>query len=185
MLLFLMSMAEESDRGKVEAFYHRHKEDMMRYAISRFQSAGRKNYLFDAEDAVQATFFKILKYISKIDFKREEKAVKNYVFSILTNEINKILRKKEIFLENVEEFSEDEVYNFIEELEIQKNYKKVIEAISKMDEIYSITLMYVFVEEKSVKEVASLMGISPKTVYTRLARGREILRSSLKGVIYD
>ena len=185
MLLFLMSMVEESDRGKVEEFYRRYKEDMMKCAVGKMMDAGRKNYLFDAEDAVQATFFKIIKYISKIDFDREEKAVKNYVFSILTNEINKILRKKEIFLENVEEFSEESIYNLIEELEIQKNYKKVIEAISKMDEIYSITLMYVFIEEKSVKEIASLMGISQKTVYTRLERGRKILLSSLKGVIYD
>lgn len=77
------------------------------------------------------------------------------------------------------------IYNLIEELEIKKNYKKVIKAISEMDEIYSITLMYVFIEEKSVKEIASLMGISPKTVYTRLERGRKILLSSLKGVIYD
>ena len=166
MLLFLMSMAEESDRGNIEAFYNKYKKDMMKYARSRLRRAGRKNYLFDAEDAVQATFFKIIKYISKIDFDREEKAVKNYIFSILTNEINKILRKKENFLENVEEFSEESIYNLIEELEIQKNYKKVIEAISKMDEIYSITLMYVFIEEKSVKEIASLMGISQKTVYT-------------------
>jgi DNA-directed RNA polymerase specialized sigma24 family protein len=95
------------------------------------------------------------------------------------------LRKKELFTENVEEFSEESIYNFIEELEIQKNYKKVIEPISKMDEIYSITLMYVFIEEKSVKEIASLMGISQRTVYTRLERGRKILLSSLKGVIYD
>ena len=185
MLLFLMSMVEESDRGKVEEFYRRYKEDMLKYATSKMMRAGRKNYLFDAEDAVQATFFKIIKYISNIDFDREEKAVKNYIFSILTNEINKILRKKEIFLENVEEFSEEMVYNLIEELEIKKNYKKVIKAISEMDEIYSITLMYVFIEEKSVKEIASLMGISPKTVYTRLERGRKILLSSLKGVIYD
>lgn len=185
MLLLLMSMADEADRGKVEKFYHTYKEDMMKYAVSRFCRAGRKNYLFDAEDAVQATFFKIIKYISKIDFNRGERAIKNYVFSILTNEINKILRKKEIFSENVEEFSEEAEYNLIEELEIQKNYGKVIEAISKMDEIYSITLAYAFIEEKSVKEISELMGVAQKTVYTRLARGRKLLLSSLKGVIYD
>ena len=185
MLLFLMSMVEESNRDKVEELYHRYEKDMFKYAISRFSQAGRKNFLFDTEDAVQATFFNLFKYASNIDFSRGEKEVKNYVFSALTNEINKILRKKEIFLENVEEFSEEMVYNLIEELEIKKNYKKVIKAISEMDEIYSITLMYVFIEEKSVKEIASLMGISPKTVYTRLERGRKILLSSLKGVIYD
>ena len=185
MLLFLMSIAEEDDREKVKKFYRTYKEEMMKFAIGRFKRAGRKNFVFDAEDAVQATFFKIIKYISKIDFNRDEKSVKNYVFSILTREIYKILRKKEIFSENVEDFPEESVYNLIEELEIQKNYKKVIETISKMDEIYSITLMYVFVEEKSVKEVAGLMGVSPKTVYTRLERGRKALISSLKGVIYD
>ena len=185
MLLFLMSMAEESDREKIKQFYLKYEEEMIRKACERFRRAGRKNFRFDAEDAVQATFFKMIKYISRIDFTRDEKEIKNYVFSMLFNEINKILRKKEIFLVNVEEFSADEVYNLVEELEIQKNYKKVIEIISQMEEIYSITLMYVFVEERSVKEVAELMGVSPKTVYTRLERGRKILLSSLKGVIYD
>ena len=185
MLLFLMSMVEESDRGKVVELYRRYKKEMLKYARSKFRSKGRKNYRFDAEDAVQATFFKLIKYLPNIDFNRTEKEIKNYAFATLHNEIKKISEKKEISTINVEEIPEEKIYNIAEELEIRKNYQRVVDEISKMDEIYSITLMHVFVYEKSVKDVASLMGISPKTVYTRLARGREILLSSLKGVIYD
>jgi DNA-directed RNA polymerase specialized sigma24 family protein len=37
----------------------------------------------------------------------------------------------------------------------------------------------------SVKDVAKIMGVSAKTVYTRLERGRQILISKLKGELYD
>ena len=53
-----------------------------------------------------------------------------------------------------------------------------------MNELYSITLNCVYVEDMSIKEVAKMMGISEKAVYSRLERGKEILRNALKGEIY-
>ena len=46
-------------------------------------------------------------------------------------------------------------------------------------------MMYIYVEEMSPKEVAKIMGVSEKTVYTRLERGKQILRKSLEGEIYE
>jgi DNA-directed RNA polymerase specialized sigma24 family protein len=37
----------------------------------------------------------------------------------------------------------------------------------------------------TVKEIADMMGISAKTVYTRLARGKKLLLDSLKGAKID
>ena len=39
--------------------------------------------------------------------------------------------------------------------------------------------------DKTQREIADLMGISPKTVYTRLARGKKLLLDSLNGVETD
>lgn len=59
----------------------------------------------------------------------------------------------------------------------------MVNAIAELDEIYSTTLSLVYIHEMSVKEVARMMGISPKTVYTRLERGKRLLLNSVKGVI--
>ena len=75
-------------------------------------------------------------------------------------------------------------YNLLEELDIKHNYDRVVEAISLMNELYSITLNCVYVEGMSIKEVAKMMGISEKAVYSRLERGKQILRETLKGEIY-
>ena len=87
MLQFLLTLSDESNHSKIEHIYHTYHDYMMRYAVSKFQTLGRTNFKYNAEDAVQNAFMKITKYIDKIDFTRGEKDVKNYCFTILSNEI--------------------------------------------------------------------------------------------------
>ena len=86
-------------------------------------------------------------------------------------------------IEKLEEFRQKDEYNFIKELEIKENYAKIVNAIAALDEIYSTTLALVYLQEMPIKDVAKMMGISPKTVYTRLERGKKLLLNSVKGEI--
>ena len=181
MLQFLLTLTDESNHGKVEHIYNTYHEYMMRYAVSKLQAIGRTNAIYDAEDAVQNTFMKIVKHIDKIDFSRGEKDVKNYCLTILCNEVYNVLQDDEENLEFDEEFSFEKEYNFIEELEIKEQYNQVVEAMESLDEKYSTTMYLVFCKEKTVNQVAEIMALSPKTVYTRLARGKQLLLDSLKG----
>ena len=123
----------------------------------------------------------ITRYINRIDFSRKERDIKNYCLAILSNEIRNILNdNKENFETNEELFSEDE-YNIVEELELREHYDEVVSSIEALDFKYCTTLQLYFCEEMTVNEIATTMGISPKTVYTRLARGRKLLLESLKG----
>ena len=83
------------------------------------------------------------------------------------------------------EFSEEictgNEYNIIEELEMRESYNEVVKAIKALDEKYSTTLYLIYCKEKTVNQAAAIMGIQAKTVYTRLARGKELLLHSLKG----
>ena len=97
----------------------------------------------------------------------------------------RILNENEENIELDEEFCSTSEYNFIEELEIQEKYDRVVKIIEKLDEKYSTTLYLVFCKEMTVKEIADMMGISTKTVYTRLARGKKLLLDSLKGAKID
>ena len=183
MLVFLLTLSDESNHGKIEHIYHTYHDYMMRYAISKFQTLGRTNFLYDAEDSVQNTFLKITKYIDNINFSNGEKDVKNYCVTILNNEICRILSENEENFENFEEFFAEKEYNFIEELQIRESYDELVKAIEALDEKYSTTIYLVFCKEMTVNEVAEIMGISTKTVYTRLARSKKFLLDSLKGAI--
>ena len=186
MLLFLLALTDESEYSKIEYIYHSYHESMMRFAISRFRGAGRENYLIDAEDAVQGALLKLSRSARQIDLSRGKKQVQSYVFSTLANEICRVFKENSKNFENIEEFQLKDDYNFIEELEIKENYSKVVQAIAALDEIYSTTLALVYIEEIPIKEIAKMMGISPKTVYTRLERGKKLLLESVKGRIdYD
>ena len=185
MLIFFLIFSYVSNHSKIEHIYHTYHDYMMRYAVNKFQTLGRTNFKYDAEDAVQNAFMKITKYINKIDFTRGEKDVKNYCFTILSNEICNILSDNQENFEINEEFCLEEEYNFIEELELHENYNQVVKAIEDLDEKYSTTLYLVFCKEMTVNEIADIMGISTKTVYTRLARGKKLLLDSLKGAKFN
>ena len=181
MLGFLLTLSDESNHSKIEYIYNKYHDYMMKYAISKFQTAGRNNFLFDAEDAVQNTFVKIIKYINQIDFSRSEKDIKNYCLTVLNNEICHVLCDNEENLEFFEEFCSKKEYNFIEELEIHERYNEVVRAIDLLDEKYSTTLYLIFCKDMTVNEISEMMDISAKTVYTRLERGKKLLLDSLKG----
>ena len=60
-------------------------------------------------------------------------------------------------------------------------YGEIVRAIEKLDDKYCTTLQLFFCKEMTPNAIAELMGISPKTVYTRLARGKKLLLEILKG----
>ena len=134
MLQFLLTLTDESNHGKVEHIYNTYHDYMMKYAVSKLQAASRKNAIYDAEDAVQNAFMKIVKHIDKIDFSRGEKDVKNYCLTILCNEVCNVLHDNEEKFEFDEEFCSGNEYNFIEELEIKEQYDQVVKAIESLDE---------------------------------------------------
>ena len=51
--------------------------------------------------------------------------------------------------------------------ELKENYNQVVKAIEELDEKYSTTLYLFYCKEMTVNEIAKIMGISAKTVYTR------------------
>ena len=185
MLQFLLTLTDESNHERVEHIYYTYHDYMMKYAVSKFKSMGRTNAAYDAEDAVQSAFVKITKYIDAIDFSRGENDVKNYCFAILSNEICNVLNYNQEDFEFDEELCPENEYNFIEELEIKERYSEVVKAIENLDERYSTTLYLAFCKEMTPNEIAKMMGITVKTVYTRLTRGKKLLVESLKGAKHN
>ena len=182
MLSFLLALADESDRDRIEELYNKYHNDMLKYAIAKLSEMGSNDAQHDAEDAVQNAFIKIVKNISNIDFSRTEKEIKCYVFSILAHEIYNIFNPPaKIVALDEETIVSANSYTPAQYAEYQENYDILVKAIEDMNEIYSTTMFMSVVAELSIDKIAELTGVAKKTVYTRLERGRKILQNALEG----
>lgn len=181
MLAFLLSLADEKDHAKIEYLYNHFRDDMLRLAKSRLHGMGLPNYELDAEDAVQSAFLKITKYIDKVNFDADEKTLRAYVLKIVANEANDIASDHRIF-DDIQDYSDKlEDGDFFGELRIHSRCADVVEAIKRIDERYSIPFSLRYGDEMTVAEIAALLGIPEKTVYTRLERAKKLLLEELKG----
>ena len=184
MLAFLLTISDEINHPKIMHLYNTYHKDMIKFARSVFFEKRKINYIIDAEDAVHSALYKISKNIDKIDFSRSEQDIRNYIFTILINEIVEILEtfeKNDIKTSKYRKQFREEYCDFVEELKIKERYNEVLAAMDRLDEIYSSTLYLAYVEEKTPAEISKLMGISINTVYTRIARGKQKLLESMKG----
>ena len=178
-LNFLLMIADESNREKIEYIYNRYHDDMIRFARYRLRCLGISSYELDSEDVVQNAFLKIVKYIDAIDISKSEKQLKMYIFSIVANE-TKNFTGDNMDYDDIDIYSEtmtDE--DFFEKLQIDIRHDSIVEKIKQLDEKYSITFLLYYDKGMDVKKISELMGIAEKTVYTRLERGKRLLLDEL------
>lgn len=180
MLVFLLSISDGSDHEKITYLYESFHDYLLAYATRKLKDSDSDNPQYDAEDVVQNVFVKVTRSINKIDFSSGKQCLKNYLIAIVNNEIANIFRKQSDFSEFDEEIHSTSAQIFIDSLQIKERYSEVVEAIKGLDDKYRDALYLAYFERKTVKEIAALMGVSAKTVYTRLQRGRILLLESLK-----
>ena len=178
-LNFLLMIADESNREKIEYIYYKYHDDMIRFARYKLKDFDIDSYELDSEDVVQNAFLKIVKYIDAIDISKPENQLKSYIFSIVANETKN-------FIEDATHYDDIDIYAetmiddyFFDKLQINIRYEHVVEKIKQLDEKYSITLLFYYGEDMDVKKISELMEIAEKTVYTRLERGKRLLLEDL------
>ena len=188
MLQFLLTICDEKYYSRIEYLYNHFHKDMFRFAKSKFRIMNSCNPHIDAEDAVQRAFLRISKYIHNIKFPAPDKELKSYCFSVVWHEVIRVLEENKKYLEFREELFEDDGYDIVEDIvsdiDLHMMYDEVVKAIANLDEIYSMTLLLRYEKGMKPDEIAETMGISNKTVYTRLSRGKKLLREALKGAKY-
>lgn len=177
MLPFLLSIADEAYQASIERIFNRYHRRMLRLSLKQFKIANRNNPTMDAEDAVQSTFLCIVKYANVIPFDKPERELKAYIFTILQNEISKILGEAELMTQpNFENYADKEsLLELGERIYVRDQYAEIVAAIREMDLKYSTVLYMYYCEEISVEQIAEMLGVSKSTVYTRLRRGKQQL----------
>ena len=181
MLQFLLTICDEQYHSRIEYIYNRFHDDMMRFAVSKFRTMNSRNPVLDAEDAVQRAYLRITKYIHNLQFPMHDNKLRCYVFSVVLHEVIRISEENVKDLEFREEIFVDDGYNIIDDIDIKLMYEDVVKAIENLDPVYSTTLLLKYERGLTPAQIAEMMEIPEKTVYTRLSRGKKMLRDALKG----
>lgn len=180
MLSTLLLVAEEDSRDKVIYLYNTFHREMMIFAKSRLKAAKRQNYATEAEDVVQNTFVKLIHYIHRIDFTRDEKELRLYVLSVTANEISSYLAKEKTVnlpAETMDFYAEDLMWK---ELAVEEHRREIEEVLMTLDEKYTVVLVLRFLEERSIEEIAEFLDIGKTAVYYRLNKAKEAFIKAFK-----
>ncbi len=160
-----------SDRAGFVRLYRRHYDAVFRYCVHR---------LFErqaAEDVTSDVFLKVVENIHR--FKGNEKQFRNWLYRIATNAVNNYLRKtarRNRLLKVACEQADNPVADCVESAD-----KLVLlrEAVFALKPRYQTIITLRFFENLKLTEIAEVVGSSPGTVRSQLARALAKLRKVL------
>ncbi|NOU92737.1 sigma-70 family RNA polymerase sigma factor [Paenibacillus sp. LMG 31456] len=126
----------------------------------------------DCSDAIQET---ILKAYHAIHTLREPSFFKTWLFRILINECNQILRKENRLLPSSEAvLSEASTQDTYENIDLK-------EAVNRLEETLKLVVTLHYFEDIPLKQISQLLETPEGTIKSRLHRARTILAEYLQG----
>jgi RNA polymerase sigma-70 factor, ECF subfamily len=171
----LIELFRQGDRSAFRLLIQRH--DRQLYRIARSVVPDDQ----EAEDAVQETYFRAFTHLG--DF-RGEASLSTWLSRIALNEAMRKRGRPPPLEGSLDPGSEvapmQSAERDPEAATSQKEVRQLLErAIDSLPETFRTVFVLRDVEEVSVKEAASLLGIREETVKTRLHRARRLLRQIL------
>ena len=181
----LVERAKSGDQSAFRAIMEQHNRRLYRVARAVMKDDA------EAEDVVQETYLSAFSNLSKF---RGDSSLATWLTRIALNEALGRRRKQRatVTLESVETAQETsaQIVQFPtmntetdpERSAAQREIRKLLErAMDALPEPFRLVFVMRDVEEMSIGETASHLGIRPETVKTRLHRARRLLRQSLEG----
>lgn len=145
----------------IEEPFHQYKDAVYRLALSYTKSAA------DAEDVCQSVFVKMMEQ-SHIAPGKE----KAWLLKTTANTCKNLLRSS--WWRKSSPLDDSVPSSFSPE------YADVYQAVMGLDPKYRVVIYLHYYEEYSTKEISQLLHITQTAVTTRLSRGREMLKTTLK-----
>lgn len=145
----------------IEEPFHKYKDTVYRLALSYTKSPA------DAEDVCQSVFMKMLEQ-SHIAPGKE----KAWLLKTTANTCRNLLRSSW--------WRKNGPLDDTIPADISPEYADVYQAVMGLEPKYRVVIYLRYYEEYSKKEIAQLLHISQTSVTTRLSRGREMLKTTLK-----
>lgn len=168
------ALVQASRRGDAQAFEHlveRHKS--LVFAICLAATGDR----CDAEDTAQDTFLAAWNTLERL---REPEKLRPWLCGIARNLAAKSHRRTRRRRPSAAEAAEPEpMPTPLETLMSRETEAQVRDALLAMPETYREPLVLFYQEERSIRDVASALGLSVDAVKQRLTRGRRILEKGI------
>lgn len=186
MLYVCLSLIDDrTEKLKFEDLYSRYKDITLRRAMRMLP-----NNAFDAEDAFQSAWIQIARQMDKL-IGKDDRVIATYILKTLEYRVLDIINKNKEWDEEIQHVlvdpenyaTDDMLYSVC----AKESKEKIVKIIKAMDSIYKDVLMLYFMNDLNIKEIATVLGESEKTVWTRFYRGKTILLKQLKeaNVSYD
>ena len=167
----LATCLQQGDQRAFSLLIERHKDTLYRVI---WRHVGHED---DAYDLVQETFIRLHDKIAQYN---SEYLFKPWLYQIAVNLCRDFLRKKKMRrffgLENEAIEIIDEAPSAEQHLEHKKKYQQVKSAIEALPFSLKTAFIVFAVEGRSLVESAELLGVTPKTIETRVHRARKILK---------
>lgn len=164
---------ECGDIEKVERLYHNYSKLLFKIALS----VTNDRHL--AEDAVQQTFEKVIKIADKIE-EENTRATGGLLILMCKQAVSEQYRAKKKSMgeqivdeEGFDVVSHDDLWEALLQRQSEERIKDSLKWL-KPKYLEPIILKYVY--ELEVETIAALLGLNVNTVYTRLARGRAMIK---------
>ena len=127
--------------------------------------------IYDAEDIAQTTFIKLLNYSGDFD---DDYHIKRWLIKVAVNECRMLWKTP----------WKTKVDYYIPEKSVQSKGKNdeeqlVFEAVMSLKKKYREIVHFFYYEEYSAKEIAEILGVNENTVFKRLQRAREQIKTYL------
>lgn len=179
MLAACMAMIDEpSDKEKFAEIYNTYKDMMFRIAMSVLHNEAL------ADETVQDCLLKIAMRIDYMPDPGTNKINALIIIMVRNKSLNNLKAEhydKTEQISGTETISEDILSSIISDI----GYKRLVQEISSLDDIYRDILSLRFLYGYSIDDICSLLDIPKGTVETRIYRGRKILKKRLEGSCDD
>lgn len=177
----LVQLAQAGDGPAFRAIIQRNNRRLFRVARSIVKNDS------EAEDVVQEVYARAFEHLSEF---RGDSTLATWLTRIAINEAQGRLRRQrpavDLSMIDSEQEGMSEVLSFPspdadpERVAAQREVRRLMErAIDELPDAFRVVFVMRVVEEMSVEETASFLGLREETVKTRLHRARNLLRRAL------
>lgn len=163
----MAEQAYDKNRGPRE-MYQEHCQTVYRVAFTYMKNS------YDAEDAVQETFARLIRSGERFRSREKEKA---WLIVTVSNVCKDMLRRHY----RSDRALEDYQYLAAPPHEIDET----MEAILRLPEKYKTVVYLFYYEGYTTREIARMLGEKPNTVSSRISRARLLLKTMLGGGFDD
>jgi RNA polymerase sigma-70 factor (ECF subfamily) len=170
-------LVEKLCKGDVTAFdqvYEKYAGKLYSFSLKYLKST------LESEELVQSVFLKVWENQKNL---KKEASFKSYLFTIAYNEICNLFRRRKYQQKFIDK-TKDEKTEASVEAEEQLDYQFVLEQVDRIIAQLPEKQRLIFVksrhENKSTKEIAAELGLSPGTVDNYLSESLKFIRAKLK-----